>query len=90
MVREYSAVQGNPKPRNMQRFYNNMNLSSEEHIAFVNDKDLLDNVVRHDKFCEVLEAASVPSTRKRKAGDSSAPTRVAPRREKKKKISYSS
>lgn len=71
------------------RFFNNMNLFSEKNIAFVHDKDLLENVVRHDKFCEVPKAASVSSTRKRKAGDSSSPTRVTPRRGKKKKSSIS-
>ena len=70
-----------------------MNLSLEKHIASVHGKDLLDNVVKHDKFCEVPDAASVPSTRTRKAGRDqtcSALTRVTLRREKKKKTSYSS
>lgn len=70
-------------------FFNNMNIFSEKHIAFVHDKDLLENVVRHDKFCEVPKAASVSSTRKRKVGGSSSPTRVTPRRVKKKKSSIS-
>lgn len=89
----FSCPQKHKAQEYAERFFNNIDLSPEKHIAFVHDKDLLDNVVRHDKFWEVPEAATVPSTRKRKAGNEqtcSVPTRVTPRREKKKKISYSS
>ena len=89
----FSCAEKHKAQEYAERFFNNMSISSEKHIAFVHDNDLLDNVARHDKFCEVPEAASVPSTRKRKAGNEqtcSAPTRVTPRREKKKKMSYSS
>lgn len=89
----FSCAEKHKAQEYAERFFNNMSISSEKHIAFVHDKDLLDNVVRHDKFWEVPEAATVPSTRKRKAGNEqtcSVPTRVTPRREKKKKMSYSS